>query len=80
MGRRFWYTAYANAQKQLLENLDAIAADQGSSDASIVLKNYLSEAERRQYRREYMRERLAEALARSASDARTSGCAGQRRD
>ncbi|MFD1562538.1 tyrosine-type recombinase/integrase [Haloarchaeobius amylolyticus] len=62
MGRRFWYTAYANAQKQLLENLDAIAADQGSSDASVVLKNYLSEAERRQYRREYMRERLAEAF------------------
>ena len=62
MGRRFWYTAYANAQKQLLENLDAIAADQGSSDASVVLKNYLSEAERRQYRREYMRDRLAEAF------------------
>ena len=62
MGRRFWYTAYANAQKQLLENLDAIAADQGSSDASVVLKNYLSEAERRQYRREYMREALAEAF------------------
>jgi len=62
MGRRFWYTAYANAQKQLLANLDAIAADQGSSDASVVLKNYLSEAERRQYRREYMRERLADAF------------------
>jgi len=62
MGRRFWYTAYANAQKRLLENLDAIAADQGSSDASVVLKNYLSETERRQYRREYMRERLAEAF------------------
>jgi len=50
------------AQKQLLEHLDAIAADQGSSDASVVLKNYLSETERRQYRREYMRDRLAEAF------------------
>jgi len=62
MGRRFWYTTYLNSQKQLLENLDAIAEDQGSSDAEVVLKNYLSEAERRQYRREYMRERLAEAF------------------
>ncbi|AEH39521.1 tyrosine-type recombinase/integrase [Halopiger xanaduensis] len=62
MGRRFWYTTYLESQKQLLENLDAIAEDQGSSDASVVLKNYLSEAERRQYRREYMREKLAEAF------------------
>ncbi|SDD52951.1 hypothetical protein SAMN05192552_102831 [Natrinema hispanicum] len=62
MGRQFWYTAYANAQKQLLATLDAIAADQGSSDASVVFKNYLLEAERRQYRREYMRDRLAEAF------------------
>ena len=36
IGRRFWCTAYANAQKQFLANLDAIAADPGSSDASVV--------------------------------------------
>jgi len=46
IGRRLWYTACVNTQKQLLENLDAIAADQRSSDARVVLKNYLSEAER----------------------------------
>lgn len=62
MGRRFWYTTYLDSQKQLLANLDAIAEDQGSSDASVVLKNYLSEAERRQYRRESMREKLADAF------------------
>lgn len=62
MGRRFWYTTYLDSQTQLLENLDAIAEDQGSSDASVVLKNYLSESERRKYRREYMREQLAEAF------------------
>ncbi|QCW05250.1 tyrosine-type recombinase/integrase [Natrinema pallidum] len=62
MGRRFWYTTYLDSQKRLLENLDAIAEDQGSSDAGVVLKNYLSEAERRQYRREYMRDQLAEAF------------------
>ncbi|WP_425499823.1 tyrosine-type recombinase/integrase [Natrinema caseinilyticum] len=62
MGRRFWYTTYLDSQKRLLENVDAIAADQGSADPSVVLKNYLSEAERRRYRREYMRERLAKAF------------------
>ncbi|WP_114579634.1 tyrosine-type recombinase/integrase [Saliphagus sp. LR7] len=62
MGRRFWYTTYLDSQTDLLENLDEIAADQGSSDPSVVLKNYLSEEERRQYRREFMRERLANAF------------------
>ncbi|WP_126664871.1 tyrosine-type recombinase/integrase [Haloterrigena salifodinae] len=63
MGRRFWYTTYNQAMNDLLNNLDAIAGDQGSSDASVVLKNYLSEAERRKYRREFMRDRLEEAFA-----------------
>ena len=62
MGRRFWYTTYNQAMTDLLENLDVVAAEQGSSDPSVVLKNYLSEAERRKYRREFMRERLAEAF------------------
>ncbi|QRV17900.1 tyrosine-type recombinase/integrase (plasmid) [Haloterrigena salifodinae] len=63
MGRRFWYTTYNQAMNDLLNNLDAIAGDQGSSDASVVLKNYLSEAERRKYRREFMRDRLEEVFA-----------------
>ncbi|ELZ05042.1 integrase family protein [Natrialba chahannaoensis JCM 10990] len=63
MGRRFWYTTYNEAMSDLLENLDVIAADQGSADASVVLKNYLSEAERREYRRDFMRERLAAVFA-----------------
>lgn len=64
MGRRWWYTTYLESQKQLLENLDSIAADQGSSDANVVLQNYLSEEERRKYRREFMRERLSKAFKR----------------
>ncbi|ELY91710.1 integrase family protein [Natrialba hulunbeirensis JCM 10989] len=63
MGRRFWYTTYNEAMSDLLENLDVIAADQGSADASVVLQSYLSEAERREYRRDYMRERLAAVFA-----------------
>lgn len=62
MGRRFWYTTYNQAMSELLDNLDVIAGEQGSSDASIVLKNYLSEAERRKYRREFMRDRLVESF------------------
>ncbi|SFC55199.1 Site-specific recombinase XerD [Halobiforma haloterrestris] len=62
MGRRFWYTTYNQAMKNLRENLDVIAAEQGSSDSSVVMKNYLSEEERRQYRREFMREQLAEVF------------------
>ena len=38
MGRCFWYTTYMDVQKQLLENLDVIAGDQGSSDASVILR------------------------------------------
>ncbi|UHQ96129.1 tyrosine-type recombinase/integrase [Natrinema halophilum] len=63
MGRRFWYTTYLDSQNALLDNLEAIAADQGSSDVSVVLKNYLSEQQRRQHRREYMRKRLTKAFA-----------------
>ena len=62
MGRRFWYTTYNAAIDELLNNLGTIAAEQGSADPSVVLKNYLSESERRKYRREYMRDRLVEAF------------------
>ncbi|SDR19341.1 site-specific integrase [Natronobacterium texcoconense] len=62
MGRRFWYTTYNQAMKNLRENLDVIAAEQGSSDSSVVMKNYLSEEERRQYRREFMREQLEDVF------------------
>lgn len=64
MGRRFWYTTYLKAQKQLLDSLNVIAGEQGSSDPSVVLNNYLSEAERRRYRRKFMRDRLEDAFGR----------------
>jgi integrase len=58
MGRRFWYTIYNEAVKQMMEGLEGIAADQGSSSTEIVSQNYLSEAEKRRYRREAMHEQL----------------------
>ena len=62
MGRRFWYDAYASSLDVVLESLDEIAAEQGSSSADVVLRNYLSDARARELRREYMRERLADAF------------------
>jgi integrase len=62
MGRRFWYTTYNEAVKQMMAGLEGIAADQGSSSTEIVSQNYLSEAEKRRYRRESMREELNEVF------------------
>ena len=58
MGRRFWYTTYNEAVKEMLAGLEGVAADQGSASAEIVSQNYLSEAEKRRYRRESMRDEL----------------------
>ena len=69
MGRRFWYEAYTSAMEELVEMLDPVAAEQGSSDASVVARNYLSAERRREYRREKMRERLAEAFESDSSTA-----------
>ena len=62
MGRRFWYTTYNEAVKQMMEGLEGIAADQGSSSTEIVSQNYLSEAEKRRYRRESMQDELNEVF------------------
>ena len=62
MGRRFWYTTYNEAVKQMMEGLEGIAADQGSSSTEIVSQNYLSEAEKRRYRRESMCDELNEVF------------------
>ena len=58
MGRRFWYTTYNEAVKQMMEGLEGIAADQDSASTEVVSQNYLSEAEKRRYRRESMRDEL----------------------
>lgn len=71
MGRRFWYTTYLESMETLLDQLDDIAGDQGSADASVVARNYLSEEKRREHRRTFMREALASAFG--ASDGGASG-------
>jgi integrase len=67
MGRRFWYTTYNEAVKQMMEGLEGIASDQGSSSTEIVSQNYLSEAEKRRYRRESMRDELIDVFGEQTS-------------
>lgn len=62
MGRRFWYDAYTATHEQILDDVGEIAAEQGSSSASVVLDNYLSAERRRKLRRESMRKQLATAF------------------
>jgi integrase len=61
-GRRFWYDAYAEAIKTVLERLEPAAEDQGSVSASVVHQDYLDEDARRRQRRGEMEERLQEAF------------------
>jgi integrase len=60
MGRRFWYSIYGDAVRQIAERYTPIAEDQGSSDPDVILDNYLSEAERRKHRRESMHDELVD--------------------
>ena len=62
MGRRFWYDAYSSALDIVLEGIDEIAAEQGSSSPDVVLQNYLSDERLRMLRRDQMHERLATAF------------------
>jgi len=62
MGRRFWYSAYSEAVEDVAESIEEIAAEQGSSDSTVVLENYLSDERARQLRRKHMRKALIEAF------------------
>jgi len=62
MGRRFWYSAYQEAVGEVLEGLEGVAEDQGSSSTEVVLRNYLSREQERKARRRRMKEKLAEAF------------------
>ena len=59
MGRRFWYTIYKDAVDRMEDQLEGVADDQGSSSINVIMSNYISEDEKRQYRRDAMREELA---------------------
>nr|WP_233340534.1 hypothetical protein [Haloprofundus sp. MHR1] len=60
--RRFWYDTYTAVLEGVLEGVDEIAAEQGSSDPRVVMQNYLSDSRSRRVRREFMREQLDAAF------------------
>ena len=60
--RRFWYDTYTAVLEGVLEGVEEIAAEQGSSDPRVVMRNYLSDSRSRRLRREFMREQLAAAF------------------
>jgi integrase len=64
MGRRFWFSAYQEAVGEVLEGLEGVAEDQGSSSTEVVLRNYLSREQERKARRRKMYEKLEAAFAR----------------
>ena len=65
MGRRFWYSTYADAVESVIDRLQSVADEQGSSDPMVVFQNYLSEEKRRGYLRDAMRDRLETAFEHS---------------
>lgn len=69
MGRRFWYSIYGDAVRRIAEQYTPIAEDQGSSDPSVIIDNYLSEAERRKHRRETMQGELSNLFESSSTTA-----------
>jgi site-specific recombinase XerD len=60
--RRFWYDTYTAVLEGVLEGVDEIAAEQGSSDPRVVMQNYLSDSRSRRLRREFMRDQLDAAF------------------
>lgn len=61
--RRFWYDAYSSVLEAVLDGVEEIASEQGSSDPEVVMQNYLSDTRSRQLRREFMREKLQAAFS-----------------
>jgi len=63
MGRRTWYRLYRQQRPDIEAGTAAVAAAQGSRDASVSERNYLDERTRRQARADAMRELVGSELA-----------------
>ncbi|RLM53906.1 integrase [Halobellus sp. Atlit-31R] len=63
MGRRTWYRLYRRQRPSIEAGTAAVAAAQGSRDATVSERNYLDERTRRQARADAMRDLVREELA-----------------
>ncbi|GGL44141.1 hypothetical protein GCM10009037_29460 [Halarchaeum grantii] len=63
MGRRTWYRLYRQQRPNIEAGTAAVAASQGSRDASVSERNYLDERTRRQARADAMRELIQQEFA-----------------
>lgn len=63
MGRRTWYRLYRQQRPNIEAGTAAVAASQGSRDASVSERNYLDEQTRRQARADAMRDLVQEEFA-----------------
>lgn len=63
MGRRTWYRLYRQQRPNIEAGTAAVAASQGSRDASVSERNYLDERTRRQARADAMRDLVQDELA-----------------
>lgn len=63
MGRRTWYRLYRQQRPNIEAGTAAVAASQGSRDASVSERNYLDERTRRQARADAMRDLVRGELA-----------------
>ncbi|MFC4551052.1 MULTISPECIES: tyrosine-type recombinase/integrase [Halorussus] len=63
MGRRTWYRLYRRQRPNIRAGTAAVAASQGSRDASVSERNYLDERTRRRARADAMRDLVRDELA-----------------
>lgn len=63
MGRRTWYRLYRQQRPTIEAGTAAVAASQGSRDASVSERNYLDERTRREARADAMRDLVQEEFA-----------------
>jgi integrase len=61
-GRSFYYNIFADAETELIEALEDIAAEQGATDFEAIRDHYLSPDTTRRYRRVFFRRKIQQIL------------------
>lgn len=67
--RRFWYNTHSEGIQVLVDAMQVIANEQGSTDPMVVIRNYLSKQRRLEILRDHMAKELASAFEGTEIDA-----------